>query len=96
MAGCDRPHKALGLCAAHWLRRRKYGDPTAFVRTQWTPAEDAAILAARPTPHPDRRAAVSGKTEIGRVAARLGRPYASVVARRATLAKKARASIMMQ
>ena len=91
--GCARPAKARTWCAAHWLRWRKHGDPTAFVRAQWTPAEDAAILAARPTPHTERRAAVSGQTEIARVAKQLGKPYAAVVARRGTLARKARRCI---
>ena len=29
IAGCTRSHKARGLCGAHYLRWRKYGDPLA-------------------------------------------------------------------
>ena len=31
IAGCPHPHRAKGLCAAHYMRLRRHGDPYADV-----------------------------------------------------------------
>ena len=43
--GCPDPHLALGLCNAHWKRRKRHGDATApHLALPFTPREDAALL----------------------------------------------------
>ena len=84
--GCDRWAKARGLCSAHWSRWKRWGDPTHRLKPlEWTPEEDAMVMAAHPTPHPDRRAAASGETDLERIARTLGRTYSGVTSRRSKL-----------
>ena len=87
--GCPKPVKARGWCAAHHQRWFRYGSPYENRAPRYTPAEDAIILAAEPTPECDRRGAASGSTPIGRAARQLGRTEVSVRCRRSHLRRKA-------
>ena len=91
--GCDLPHRALGYCHRHyWLDKTRGRVDAPPLRRAWTPAEDAAIMAAQATPLAARRGAGSGQTELYRLSKKLGRRYDCVIARRVLLRRKARAA----
>ena len=43
--GCEERQAGRGLCANHWMQRKRTGDPlTRRQEPRWTPAEDALLL----------------------------------------------------
>ena len=73
---CNRPVKVkyCNLCSVHYTRRRRYGSVhITHTARDWGEAEIALLMAAKLTPHDQRRHGPDPDESLAAVSKRLGR-----------------------
>ena len=84
--GCGRHHKAGGLCGLHRSRVLQHGGIERRKKPDWTPDDDARLMAIEPTPATER-SATAGMSALRIYAEESGRTVTAIYQRRCRLLK---------